>query len=362
MPRLERIYPVEIVLAPEWWHRHAGICFDRDFFFHPARRVEEEARMERILYERWGRYGIGSKDRRPEVGAVHLAAGYLIQEMLGCKVEYRQGHPPLVIPARQERLDVDPDAAFSSPAFKAFSDMCDRLYREYGYLTGDVNFSGILNIALDLRGQDLFLDMYTDPNRVKQQFANIAQVITRFVDFVMARTGTSSISVNRNVRHLPEPVVLHSECTHTMISQQDYERFLMEYDIMWSKRYKAFGVHYCGPDPHRHAPSYAKIPGLAFVDVGAGGDVRIMRQYLPEAFLNCRLDPVKLREQTPDQIRQIIYDLAKASDKPALTGICCINLDDTVTDPQVTAILQAAAELRMAAQKGQENDPPGLRG
>jgi len=34
--------PVDIVLAPEWWNKHAGICFDRDFFFHPARRVEDE--------------------------------------------------------------------------------------------------------------------------------------------------------------------------------------------------------------------------------------------------------------------------------------------------------------------------------
>ena len=25
--------PVDIVLAPEWWYEHTGICFDRDFFF-----------------------------------------------------------------------------------------------------------------------------------------------------------------------------------------------------------------------------------------------------------------------------------------------------------------------------------------
>ena len=149
------LYPVDIVLAPEWWHRHAGISFDRDFFFHPARRIEEEAQMERVLYDRWGQHGLGSRESRPEVGPVHLAAGYLLQEMLGCKVEYRDGHPPQVIPAKQERLHVDPDAAFASPAFKAFVDLCDRLQRTCGYVTGDVNFSGILNIALDLRGQDL---------------------------------------------------------------------------------------------------------------------------------------------------------------------------------------------------------------
>jgi hypothetical protein len=60
-------HPVDIVLAPEWWHRHAGISFDRDFFFHPARRVEEEPRMERIQCTRWGSYRLGSRDSRPEL-------------------------------------------------------------------------------------------------------------------------------------------------------------------------------------------------------------------------------------------------------------------------------------------------------
>ena len=346
-------YPVDIVLAPEWWHRHAGITFDRDFFYHPARRVEAEARMERVLYDRWGRYGLGSKESRPEVGPVHLAAGYLLQEMLGCRVEYRDGHPPQVIPARQEKLHVDPDAAFAGKAFKTFEALCDQLEGTHGYVTGDINFAGILNIALDLRGQDLFIDMYTDPEHVKRQFARIAEVITRFVDFVVARTGTSSISVNRNVRHLRQPVVLHSECTHTMISEKDYERFLLEYDVQWARRYRAFGVHYCGSDPHRYAASYAKIPGLHFVDVGAGGDVRVMRDHLPGTFLNLRLDPVGLREQSPEQIRNTVQNLAQASQNPTLTGVCCINMDDTVTDERIEAIFEAVGNLRRNPSEGE---------
>ncbi len=352
MKQKSPVVPVDIVLAPEWWHRHTGITFDRDFFFHPVRRVEQEACMERVLYERWGRYGLGSHQTRPEVGPVHLAAGYLLQEMLGCRVEYREGHPPQVICAHQKRLHVDPEAAFASPAFRAFEQLCDRLERTHGYLTGDVNFAGILNIALDLRGQDLFIDMHTDPEHVQRELARIAEVITRFVDYVIARTGTSSISVNRTVRHLPEPVVLHSECTHTMISERDYERFLLEYDVQWSRRWRAFGVHYCGPDPHRYAASFAKIPGLHFVDVGAGGDIQVLRNALPRAFLNLRLDPVRLREQSPEQIHGLVQDLAQASGHPTLTGLCCINMDDTVTDEQVKAIFEAVGDLRRDAETG----------
>ena len=69
--------PVDIVLAPSWWYKHAGITFDRDFFFHPAYRVEAEQKMEQVLYDKWGQFGLGrEKDQtKPEIGAVHLRCG-----------------------------------------------------------------------------------------------------------------------------------------------------------------------------------------------------------------------------------------------------------------------------------------------
>ena len=83
--------PVNIVFHPSWWNRHAGITFDEDFFFHPAHRVEAERKMERVLHDRWGRYGLGENHQRdlPQVGPVHLAAGYIIGVMLGCPISLR---------------------------------------------------------------------------------------------------------------------------------------------------------------------------------------------------------------------------------------------------------------------------------
>ena len=72
------LLPVDIILAPPWWFRHEGITFDEDFFYNPARRVEAERQMEKALYERWGKFGLGeNRDKDlPIVGPVHLAAGY----------------------------------------------------------------------------------------------------------------------------------------------------------------------------------------------------------------------------------------------------------------------------------------------
>jgi hypothetical protein len=340
--------PVEIVLHPSWWHAHAGISFDEDFFYHPARRVESERRMEAVLHERFGRHGLGAdRDRDlPIIGAVHNAAGYLVSEMFGCEVRYRADAPPDIVPANRERLDVDPEAPFQSAAFKRFERLRDALKARHGYVVGDIGWAGVLNLALDLRGQELFLDMADAPEQVAAEFRKMAVIIERFVACVESETGSSSVSVNRNVRHFRRPVYLHSECSNTMISTEDYERFVLPVDAAWSERHRPFGIHHCGRDPHRFAASYAKVPHLDFLDVGWGGDVAQVREHLPHTFLNIRLDPVGITRQTPEEIRATIFRLVGQSANPWLTGVCCINMDNTVTDAQGAAIFDAVAELR----------------
>lgn len=348
------ILPVDIVLAPEWWYQNEKITFDRDFFYHPLKRVEAEQHMEKILYERWGQFGIGKhKDQaRPEIGAVHLAAGFLLSEMLGCKVNYSENHPPRVLPAHQELRNIDADAAFRSEAFRQVVLLADSLKYKFGYLTGDINWGGILNIAMDLHGEDIFSDMMMTPNETKGYFAGIASIIEKFTSFLLSETGTTSISVNRGVRHIQKPVLLHSECSHTMISEDDYQEFLLPFDQEWSKN-RPFGIHYCGSDPHRMAGSFAKIPHLDYLDLGWGGDVKVLREHLPDTFFNLRLSPVEIARQSHDEIRETIIRLVRDSANPFLTGVCCINMDDSVSDDRIGTIFETVEKLREEYSSGE---------
>ena len=112
--------PVDIVFHPSWWNKHTGIVFDEDFFYNPQRRVEDERRMEQELYDRFGKYGLGTDHDKdlPQIGAVHLAAGYLVSEMLGCGIEYTANSAPQVICPHHEGFEIDEEGAFRSPAFK----------------------------------------------------------------------------------------------------------------------------------------------------------------------------------------------------------------------------------------------------
>ena len=348
-PKLQNLLlPVDIVLAPAWWHKHEGLTFDEDFFYHPTKRVESERRMEQALYERWGRFGLGSdRDKNlPQIGAVHLAAGFLLSEMLGCKVRYNEDTPPQVIPANMEELRLDVEAPFCSPAYRRFRQLTDNLKSQYGFLVGDVNWGGVFNLALDLRGERLFMDLYDTPDQARLFLDTIRRVVTKFITQIEQETGTSSISVNRIVRFFEKPICLHSVCSHTMMSVQDYERFMMPIDRHWCESKAPYGIHYCGHDPHRYAEQFAKLPHLDFLDVGWGGDVKHLREHLPHTFLSIRLSPVEIIKQSVEDIRRTIIRLVNDSGNPYLTGVCCINMDDKVSDDQVAAILKTVADLR----------------
>lgn len=362
--------PVDIVFHTSWWNKNAGITFDESFFYDPRRRVADEQRMEKELYERFGDLGLGEDHLKelPQIGAVHLASGYLLSEMLGCKIEYYDDAPPQVICAHRESLDFDVREAFASPAFKKLMNLIDQLKAKYGYVVGDINWGGVLNLAIDVRGEEIFTDMALEPEKAAVFFRKIAEVIDKFVWYVQSNTGSSSISVNRSARLFDYPVAIHSECSHTMISEEDYRRFILPIDKEWSMRHKPYGIHYCGKDPHRMAAAFGEIERLTFLDVGWGGDVALLRKHLPETFFNLRLNPVDIQKYSYDELKNIVTErVIDSGEDLTKTGICCVNMDKDVTDERIREIFKVADEAKaemkdrarkteMMADSNNEND------
>lgn len=340
--------PVDIVFHPDWWHKNLGISFDESFFYDPRRRVEDEQKMEQLLYDRFGDLGLGEDHDKqlPQIGAVHLASGYLLSEMLGCRVEYYEDAPPQVLCAHKESLDFEVEDAFRSPAFQRLVNLVEELKAKHGYVVGDINWGGVLNIAIDVRGEEIFTDMLLEPEKANVFFQKIAQVIDKFVWYVQTNTGSSSISVNRSARLFDYPVAIHSECSHTMISEEDYRRFFLPIDQEWSLRHKPYGIHYCGKDPHRMASAFAEIERLEFLDVGWGGDVALLRKHLPDTFFNIRLNPVDIQKYSFEELVKNISERVAASG-PDLTktGLCCVNMDKSASDQRIYDIFQVADNI-----------------
>ncbi len=343
--------PVEIVFHPNWWYKNYRIRFNRDFFFDPEIRVESDRLMRQYLYDRFPDLGVGEQNAgpRPVVGGIHLAAGYFISGILGCEIRYFDESPPEVISAN---LTDEQIAAMEIPDIKKTRIMQDlivlmeKLENKYGYLEGDINWEGIQNVALNLRGHQLFTDYYMNPALCRKLFDMISQTIIQFLEFMISKTGTTSISVNRIVGIVDPGMHMHSNCTLTMISPDTFGEYLARYEELLSRKFQPYAIHYCGNDMHKMRHEFAKLKNVVLYDVGWGSDVKLCREALPDKFFSLRLSPERIRFQSADVIEKDIEELLQNAKPLEKAGLCCINMDYGTPDENVRRIFQIAEKYR----------------
>ena len=342
--------PVELVFNPNWWHKTAGICFDKGFYLDPEQRIANDLTMRQVLHQRFGALGMGEANPqpRPVIGSPFVAGGFVIPALLGSEILFSmdaapQPRPVQLTPDQIDRLE-KPDFRQTWPMNELIGQM-DALEAEWGYLVGDVNTDGLLNAAYHLYGVDLFTDFYTAPQRVERLLDLIADLIVDVAEYVRQRTGTCSVSVNRMVERVNPSLFLHANCSVPMISPKSYRSLQLPIEQRMAKRLQPFGIHHCGDNLQRYASAYAELP-LRFVDVGWGSDVAACRQALPEAFLNLRLSPVRMLNCTAAEIAADTETLLLAAGSLEQVGVCCINMDYGTPDENIMAMFEVVERYR----------------
>jgi hypothetical protein len=191
--------PVEVVFHPSWWNHHYGLTFDEAFFFDPIKRVESERAMRSALHQRFGDLGLGEADHAvPVVGPNRRPA--LPSAVLGL-IRFYDDASPEVIPAHltdEQVRTLDAPDLETHPTFGKLIALMDALEAQYGTLEGDVNWEGVQNVALNLRGQQLFVDYYEKPALARRLLDVVAQTLSTMAAYVRRRTGSNSIAVNRS--------------------------------------------------------------------------------------------------------------------------------------------------------------------
>lgn len=349
--KAKQVLPVEVVFTPRWWHKHAKINFDEDYFFDPKRRVHDEMIMRHYLYKRFKIKGLGDEylTKKPIIGPVQLAAGFIIPQLFGCEIKFHLDGSPDVIPlnlTNEQVLSLKTLDIYNTYPMNKMINMMDVLEKEFGYIEGDIDWNGVLNHGLDLRGQQLFIDMMDDSPLVTVLFNKIYETMIEFVSYIMERTGTTSTAVNRQTINFDKPVTLHSNCAVQMISNEMYEKHLLQYDQKLANLYKPYGIHHCGDNMENVIKGYQKVKDATFFDVGYGSDIAMCRKYLPDAFLNLRLSPVKILTCSPKEVKEDIIRLVKDNGGIHNAGICCINMDENTKDENIAMIYETANELR----------------
>lgn len=343
--------PADIIFHPHWWHKNYGLTFGEDFFFDAATRVQSERMMRRCLYERFGDCGLGelNPEQCPVIGPVHLAAGFMASAVLGCEVRFFESASPQVVPRNltdDQIMSLEiPDILNTSPMRELVS-MMDELESEYGYLEGDVNWGGVQNVALDLRGQQLFVDYHLNPALATHLLDVVAETELQMASYIASRTGTTSLTTNRIIASVDPRINLHSNCSVVMVSNDVYEKHLLRYDQYLAENLQPYGIHFCGNNMEHVRKGFAKVEKAGFFDVGWGSSVALCREALPDAFFSLRLSPVRLKDLTTEEIRQDVEGLLQQAASLDKVAVCCINMDYGTPDDNIREIFKVVEEYR----------------
>ena len=349
----DQLLPLELVFNPNWWYQTAGISFEEPFYFDAHTRIAHDVVMRRVLYERFGEMGMGEADPqpRPIIGSRHVAGGFIIPALLGAEIRFTKDAAPQPLPVHLDAAQIEalekPDFRTTWPMDRLITQM-DALEAQYGSVTGGLNTDGLLNAAYHFYGQDLFVDFFEAPERVRRFLDLIGELIVDVALYMRQRTGEVSIPVNRMVAHVDRGLFFHANCSVQMISPHSYRDIQLPVEKRMARRIRPYGIHHCGDNLHKIAPVYAELP-LSMVDVGWGSDVAAVRAALPEAFLNLRLNPVRMLTASAQEITADTERLLRAAGPLQNVGVCCINMDYGTPDENIRAMFGVVEQFRQGS-------------
>ncbi|MCB2227998.1 MAG: hypothetical protein KQH53_15060 [Desulfarculaceae bacterium] len=334
--------PLGVGFYPDWWKANYGIVFGRDYYYDPDYRVEVGLKQQKALYERFGDVGLGQADPAPRplisFGMVMLPA------IFGCEIVYEEAALPWAMPMNLSAEECDklqkPDLTKAEPMATVFKQI-DYLKGKYGKVVGDINVTGVQNLALKLRGEELYMDYFEDPEFAHRFLKFCTECIIDLWKLVYPITGTGAVDVTP----MCDPTIYCvPNCTVEQISGDTYEEFGLPYDTMLAEACHPFGIHHCGSlDPV--AEHYAKVPNLVFVEAGFGTDFRRSRELLgPDVAFNARISPVLMKNGTPEEVAATVKDAIDQGAPLSNYSIDTVGLTDGVPDENVRAARKTAME------------------
>lgn len=298
--------PLGVGFYPDWWVANHGIAFGRQYYYDPQYRVDVQGKMARALHEQFGDVGLGSADPAPRplisFGMVMLPA------VFGCEIIYKPDALPWAMPLNlsKEACDklVRPDLTKASP-MKEMLGQIDYLKGKYGRVVGDINPTGVQNLALKLRGDELYIDYFEDPEFAHRILRFCTECMIELWQMVYPITGTGALDTTP----MCDPSIFCvPNCTVEQISGDTYEEFGLPYDNMLAEACHPFGIHHCGSlDPV--VELYAKVKHLVFVEAGFGTDFAGARRVLgPQVAFNARINPVLMKNGSAQEVEAAVKE------------------------------------------------------
>ena len=334
--------PLGVGFYPDWFYQQYGISFGREYYFDPETRVETRMEIDKRLYERFGDVGLG--DANPKPKPLITFGMVMLPSIFGCEIVYDDGALPWAMPLNLSEDEVMklrvPDIFNSYPMTDVIKQI-DYLKDKYGKVVGDVNTTGIQNLALKIRGDQLYVDFFENPELCHHLLEICTECVIQLFKFNYKTTGTGAVDVTP----MCDPkLFVFPNCTAEQISLETYKNFVLEYDNQVADACHPVGIHHCG-SVDEVLDGYAKVHHLEFVEIGFGSDVKRTREVFgPRVAVNARISPVLMKNGTTEEIAAEVRRLIDVGTPLHNFSIDTVGLTNGTPDENVRVALKTAEE------------------
>ena len=183
--------PLGVGFYPDWFHKHYGISFGKEYYFDPEVRVAARMEIDKCLYERFGDVGLGDPDPKPK--PLVTFGMVMLPSIFGCDIIYKDDALPWAMPLNLSEDEImkleKPDVLGSYPMTEMIRQI-EYLKEKYGHVVGDVNTTGVQNLALKIRGDQLYFDFYEKPDLCRHLMNICTECIIELFQYNHETTGT----------------------------------------------------------------------------------------------------------------------------------------------------------------------------
>jgi len=338
---------VSLGFTPRWYRSRLGIDFSEPWHRDPLYRYQTLLQMKELLHDLFPQVPYftpryvdrpyrGTKTE-PTCATISGVNGIMtLPALYGIPVVYApDGWPDAkagVHVPKEELAKLSPFNLDQNPVVQDIFRQMDTIERTWGPIHGYLNYQGILNIALKVRGNEIFLDLFDDPPFVKRLFRHIALTIEALSKRVQARQRVSGFYVN---------LLSMSNCVMNMVSPEQYEEFVLPLDLYLSTQYERFGIHTCNWDATPYLEPLRKIQKMGYLDTGIKADLGRIKGMFPETRRAVLYGPVQLENNSE---AQILSDLKRIAGEYAPCDIVMADVENTTPDSRVRWFLEAVEQ------------------
>lgn len=335
----------EIGFTPNWYRGALGIDFGERWHANPDYRRQAVLAMRAELARRFPGSAIGGIDRpaAPLDLLTGLYGGSLVAGIYGLPVVYAPDNWPNCgkRPLSDAEVDaLEPPDLDRSPLFLDLMRQVDWIAAHEGRVEGYLNWQGVLNNAHRLRGEALFTDMLEAPGRARRLFAAVCATMIEAEQRLHARQRASGVVVE---------FTTVSNCLVNLVSPSQYAGLLLPFDRQIAEAFGRIGVHNCAWRVDAYLDHYARIPHLAYLDMGLESDLRQVRARFPTARRAVMITPVEFGERTPELLR---VQLERIAVECGPCDVVLADLDAGTADEKVRWFLGCCEAVGRAAGGG----------